>query len=97
MGRVLLFGVLGLVVAGCAARSDPNVSLASNPAARSVVGLQHCRPVEAAETLLLSHGFHRESTFVRFETWSNRQGFRLVMGRLNGYLCVIGPEQGSVI
>lgn len=97
MGRLLVFGVLGLVVAGCAAPSDPEVKLAFDPEARSVADLQHCRPAEAAEALLQSHGFQRESTFVRFETWSNRQGFRLVMGRLNGYLCVVGPEQGSVV
>ncbi len=97
MGRFLLLGVLSLVVAGCLTPGRQRVDLAFHPEARSVVDLEHCRPAGAAEALLASHGFHRESTFVRFETWSNRQGFRLVMGRLDGYLCVVGPEQASVV
>ncbi len=97
MGRFFLLGVLCLAVAGCVTPEQQRVELAFHPEARSVIDLEHCRPAGTAEALLESHGFHRESTFVRFETWSNRQGFRLVMGRLDGYLCVVGPEKASVV
>ena len=95
--RVFLVGGVAVVAAGCVT-TEPrqDLTLAFDPQPRSVAELAHCRPAETAEAMLRSHGFERDSTFVRFETWANDKGYRLVMGRMDGYLCVLGPEQGDV-
>lgn len=95
--RAGLLTGLALVAAGCLGTTPrQEIKLAFNPAPRSVSELAHCRPAETAEAMLRGHGFERDSTFIRFETWANDKGYRLVMGRMDGYLCVLGPEQGDV-
>ncbi len=90
-------GLAAIVLLGAAACSPVNdrgltvVPLVAKPA-RSVDSLEHCRPAADAEAMLRAHGFEKQSTFVRFETWAHRTGHRLVMGRLDGHLCVLGPE-----
>ena len=89
LALIVIFGVGAC--SGAANHSLPTAPLIAKPA-RSVSNLEHCRPTDAAEAMLRSHGFEKQSTFVRFETWAHRTGHRLVMGRLDGYLCVLGPE-----
>ena len=94
MVRIGLAILLAVGVGACstvAGQDLPVVPLKAK-VTRSVSNLEHCRPSQDAEAMLRSHGFERESTFVRFETWAHRTGHRVVMGRLDGHLCVLGPE-----
>lgn len=94
MFRVGLAVLMVLGVAACSTVTNQGLQagpLSAKPA-RTVANLGHCRPAEDAEAMLRAHGFGRQSTFVRFETWAHRTGHRLVMGRLDGHLCVLGPE-----
>ena len=99
MVRVGLVVLAAFVLAACSAAANRGlqaVPLSAKPA-RSVADLAHCRPAEDAEAMLRAYGFEKQSTFVRFETWAHRTGYRLVMGRLDGYLCVLGPELAGEI
>ncbi len=99
MFRVGLVVLAVVALAACSTANNRGLQAVplSAKAARSVVNLEHCRPAEDAETMLRAYGFEKQSTFVRFETWTNRTGYRLVMGRLDGYLCVLGPELSGEI